>query len=775
MKSYLRFLSRNKLYTAIMAVGLSISLAFVIIMSCFVWQNISVNRHYPDQDRMYAIGGEGSVMSNMVMTQTMMDAIPEIEDGTTLKVLSMYPSSSVEGTDIGQGFHMGVYKEFFDLFPTEFIYGNVESLNDLGNAIVTKSIADQFGGTDIIGKKLLFQGEQEFTIAAVVEDFNNTIFSNAQVILNLKGPAFSSQYGYNLHGSSSGTISIIKVKEGTDENELLEKMEAVYEADISADRRRDSYLSLTRLDKIYTSDNNDGDYTGFKKGNAGMMIAFSIIVVFLLISAIFNYINLSTALAGRRSKEIATRMLLGEDRREVFVRNLLESLGSMVACMCFAFIIVRLCLPYVNDLLDSPIPVRIGLSHGYIYMYMLILGFAALLCGIVPALISFRFKPIEIIKGHYRYQSKRAFSKVFIIIQNTIAIIIVAVTLVMDAQIRHMIDMPLNATVDDLYYAQTYSTEFEKQLHELPYIDDFGRASGRPGQSSGTYGFQLNNDINKQVTMDVCECDAKAFELFGFRIVKDYGVPDGEGAWLTESAVKKLEIDPENPLFPQQNAWIINNAPIAGIIEDVPFSSALNLNPDAAGIVIVGPQDPEWAAYVVKLKDTSRERIKELDGLCEAELIRVHGPNAPISPGFFPELIEKQYEPIRKQAKMVTLFMIVAILLSALGQIAMSTYYATEKEKEIGIRKVFGGTVRSESIRNILGYMIYCLIATAIAAPLSVWTAGRYLETFIYKMQQKAWIFIVAALAVFIISLASVLWQTLRAARTNPAEALKKE
>ena len=775
MKSYLRFLGRNKLYTAIMAVGLSVSLAFVIIMSCFVWQNISVNRHYPDQGRMYAIGGEGSVMSNMVMTQTMMDAIPEIEDGTTLKVLSMYPSSSVEGTDIGQGFHMGVYKEFFDLFPTEFIYGNVESLNDLGNAIVTKSIADQFGGTDIIGKKLLFQGEQEFTIAAVVEDFNNTIFSNAQVILNLKGPAFSSQYGYNLHGSSSGTISIIKVKEGTDENELLEKMEAVYEADISADRRRDSYLSLTRLDKIYTSDNNDGDYTGFKKGNAGMMTAFSIIVVFLLISAIFNYINLSTALAGRRSKEIATRMLLGEDRREVFVRNLLESLGFMVACMCFAFIIVRLCLPYVNDLLDSPIPVRIGLSHGYIYMYMLILGFAALLCGIVPALISFRFKPIEIIKGHYRYQSKRAFSKVFIIIQNTIAIIIIAVTLVMDAQIRHMIDMPLNASVDNLYYASPYSADFEKQLTELPNAADFGRASGRPGQSSGTYGFQLNNDINKQVTMDVCECDSKAFELYGFRIVKDYGVPNGEGAWLTESAARKLEIDPENPLFPQLNAWVINNAPIAGIIEDVPLSSALNLNPDAAGIVLVGPQDPEWAAYVVKLKDTSREKILELDRLCKEELLRVHGPNAPVSPGFFPEMIEKAYEPIRKQAKMVTLFMIVAIMLSALGQIAMSTYYATEKEKEIGIRKVFGGTVRSESIRNILEYMIYCLIATAIAVPLSVWAAGRYLETFVYKMQQKAWIFIVAALAVFAISLASVLWQTLRAARTNPAEALKKE
>jgi len=775
MKSYLRFLGRNKLYTAIMAVGLSISLAFVIIMSCFVWQNMSVNRHYPDQDRMYAIGGEGNVMSNMVMTQTMMDAIPEIEDGTTLRVLSMYPSSYVDGADIGHDFFMGIYKEFFDLFPTKFIHGSIEALNDLGNAIVTESIAERFGGADIIGKKLLFQGEQEFTIAAVVENFENTIFENAQVILNLNGPAFSSQYGYNLHGASNGTISIIKTKEGIDENELLEKMERVYEKDIQDKYRRDGYLSLTRLDKVYTSDNNNGGYTGFKKGNAGLMTAFSIIVVFLLISAIFNYINLSTALAGRRSKEIATRMLLGESGREVFVRNILESLGFTAACMCFAFIIARMCLPYVNDLLDSPIPIRIGLSHGYIYMYMLILGVAALLCGIVPALISFRFKPIEIIKGHYRYQSKRAFSKVFIILQNTIAIIIIAVTLVMNEQIRHMIDMPLNANTEGLYRCGRLNDDFTKTLRELPFVEEFGRSNGRPGERCASFGFRLDNDPDKPVSLDICECDTTSFRLFGFRIVKDCGVPGGEGAWLTESAVRKLEINPDNLVFPSSNAWVINYKPIAGIIEDVPLNPALDLNPESVGIILTGPQDQDGSDIIVKLSDSSKDNIRTLDRLCETENIKLYGTDAPITSGYLPDLIKKRYEPVRKQAVMVTLFMIVAIMLSALGQIAMSTYYATEKEKEIGIRKVFGGTIRSESIRNILEYMMYCLIASAIAVPLSVWAAGRYLETFIYRMPHKPWIFIVAALAVFAISLASVLWQTLRAARTNPSEALKKE
>ena len=146
-----------------------------------------------------------------------------------------------------------------------------------------------------------------------------------------------------------------------------------------------------------------------------------------------------------------------------------------------------------------------------------------------------------------------------------------------------------------------------------------------------------------------------------------------------------------------------------------------------------------------------------------------------LTSGYLPDMIANVYDDYRKQITMVEIFMAIAILLSALGQIAMSTYYATEREKEISIRKVFGGTVCSESTRSIFEYMRYCLIASVIAIPVAVWVAGRYLETFVYKMDLPIWIFSVAALGVLAVSIASVLWQTLRAARTNPAEALKKE
>ena len=761
-----------------MAVGLSVSLAFVIIMSCFVWQNLNVNRYYPDQDRMYAVGNKGDVMSNISMAQVMADAVPEIECATSIVVQRMEPAY-IEGVEVDEDSFMGIRKGFFEMFPMKFYEGDPEVLNDLNNAIITRGLAAQFGGKDVIGKTLIFQRNShttqcKLTVAAVIEDFEDTIFENEQIIVNIENTQIEAG-NRNYHGSASGYVTVIKAIDGVDESVLLSKMDRVYEKNIHERRRRDSYLDITRLDKVFTSDNNEGGYTGFKKGNAGLMTAFSIIVVFLLISAIFNYINLSTALAGRRNKEIATRRLLGESGVEVSVCNLYESLGFMLLCMVLAFIFAHISLPYVNMLLETPIPIEIRFSHGYVYMYLIVLGMTALLCGIIPAVIAFRFNPIEITKGTFRYNSKRIFSKLFIITQSAIAIIIVSMTLVMSAQIRHMIDMPLNANTEGLYLCKTFSGGFEKTLMELPYVSQVGRSDGRPGDNMSLLGFALNNDPDRRVTVSLCYCDSTAFALYGFIVVRDYGVPKGKGAWLTESAIRKLEINPENPVFHESNAWVIDNNPIAGIIEDVPFSSALDLNAEVSGIVMLGDMNPDYSSYLVCLTDTSREVISELDNLCETEVKRVHGPDAPMVSGYIPELIEKTYDSHRKQITMVVVFMVVAILLSALGQVAMSTFYATEREKEIGIRKVFGGTVRSEIYRNIFEYMGYTIAASAIAVPAAVLIAERYLETFVYRMNLPAWIFLVATLGILATSLLSILWQTLRAARTNPAEALKKE
>ena len=750
------------------------SFALVIIMSCFVWQNTRVNRMYPDQDRMYAIGTKGSLHSNDLMAGAMMNAIPEIVSATTVVNAGTESFSTIDGVNVPSRSMMGIEKNYFDLFPTKFIYGDETVMNDVNNVIITESLANMHGGNKAIGKRLNLGGFLDLTVAAVIPDFNDTMFSDEQIVVNLGHSRFDHRRERSLFTSSNGILSVIKVDGKTDENALLKKMDNIYGKDLSEKARRDSYLSLTRLDKIYTSETNSG-YDGLKKGNARLMTAFSIIVVFLLLSAIFNYINLSIAISGRRSKEFASRMILGENKTKIFSRSICESIGFMAICMCFAFLLAYASIPAVNSLVNSPIPIVMRFSHGYIYMYLLILGVTALLCGIIPALITLNFRPIEVIKGQFRYESKRTFSKIFIVIQNVIAIIIIAVSLTMESQVKHMMDMPLNANADSLFICTTANNEFAKTLQELPYVEKFGKAYGRPGKSYGSYGFLLNNDFEKPVRLGIFECDTTAFQLFGFKVVRDYGLPSGEGVWLMESAVRKLEIDPDNPVFPEQNSWVTGGARIAGIIEDVPCNLAISLDTEIVGMVTVGPMDDNRPHYVAKLSDQSPDNIRELHELCTKEIVEEYGPEAAQLSGYCPDMNAMAYEDLRKQITMVEIFMFIAILLTALGQVAMSTYYATEREKEISIRKVFGGTVRSESARTIFEYMVYCFIATVIAVPVAVWIAGRYLETFVYRMDLGPWIFVVAVFAVFATSLVSVLWQTLRAARTNPAEALKKE
>ena len=773
MKSYLRFLSRNKLYTAIMAVGLSVSMALVIIMSCYVWQSMKVNRHFPDQDRMYTISLDGTLMSNSSIAQVMEDSFAEIESSTVV-IRSAFQVGEIDGHSLEYTPYTIVENDFFDMFPMDFVYGDEDVLDDMNNAIITRSLAEELGGEKLIGSKLSINGRLVLNIAAVIEDLDDTIFENDRIIANFSHPYFK-DYNRNMYGGATGVNAIIKVRKGTDVEELLTKMEKVYESGIPQEYRSDNYLDLTCLDEIYKSDMNDGGHTGFKKGNPDLMYAFSIIVVFLLVSAVFNYINLSSALGGKRVKEMAGRMIHGESRNGIFVRNIKESAVFVTICTTAALLIAYACLPSVNRLIESPIVIKLGFCEGNVIFYLMVIMMTSVICGAVPALLATKFKPAEVFKGEYRYRNRRIFSKIFIVLQSTIAVIITAVTITFGCQIKHMMDMPLNADTEGLFICRTFSSGFENILRELPYIEEIGRADGRPGYSYGTLGFPDSENNNNMISLNIMRCDSTAFGLFGLKPVKSYNTTSPHGAWLTESTMKILRIDPENPVFPEQGVWALEDMEIAGIIEDIPFSSALNLDPDACGVVLVSPMESK-EDYIVRLSDTSPENIRELIRICEEEQTRVNGHTfSHVKSGYYPDLCREGYDSMKKQFTMVSIFMVIAIMLSALGQIAMSTYYTHEREKETGIRKVFGATMKSESIRNIWKYMLYSLMACAIGIPVAVWIAERYLETFVYRMSLKPWIFIVATASMLAVSLLSVLWQTLRAARTNPAEALKKE
>ena len=774
MKSYLRFLSRNKLYTAIEVVGLSVALAFVILMSCFVWQQRSVGRQYPDFKNIYCAGYYNTTFSSVRFSNIISDQIPEIE-----KTVNIVRYEGLMDESIRFRAYMAVSSDFFEFFPCRFIAGNRDALKDASNVIITESMAENFGGIDALGKDFHIDNDR-YIISAIVEDQEYSIFeSRYKIFVSLEHPDFALFKNLDKYkGTADGnTLTFHKIRKGSDIGEIRRKMNQINDSYLIREEDKGMELyDLTRLDKLYFSDSNQGN--GTKRGNATMMLVFSIIAIFLLISAIFNYINLSTALAGKRSKEMATRMLLGDSRPKVMGIYIKESLLMTFVCICLAFLIAQACIPYINRLIDSPVPVTISFSPSQMILYLLIMIVTGLSCGMIPGIISFRFRPVDTLKGSFRYRSKKTLTKIFIIFQSSIAIIMIAVALAMSSQIRHMMDMPVQAETDSLYRCntQTFNPGVEQKLRELPYVSEIGKTYGRPCGNALNNIVPLDENYKNLVYIGEIHCDAAAFRMYDFNVIRDYGRPGMRGAWLTEGAAQALGINLDDPVLPREMDRMYQGFEVAGIIKDFALRTAINLNENEYGVVYVYDKWMPFAGdYIVKMNSITEENLKELEDISTEEARDNFGPDVHVNSGLLEDLIKADYTQTRNQLAMVNIFMIIAIMLSALGQIAMSTYYATEREKEIGIRKVFGGTIRSESLRSLREYMVYCVIAGIIGVPVAVWICMKYLETFSYRMPDKPWIFIAATLIIFATSVFSVLWQTLRSARTNPAEALKKE
>lgn len=756
MKSYLRFLSRNKLYTAIEIVGLSIALAFVIIMSCHLWQQINVGNYYPESKLIYNVSYGKWTSSSFAIGQALLDGIPDIDLATTIRY-KHNALMAIEDEKLDTRSYISIDSRFLKIFKTEFVYGSMSDLESGWDVMITRSLAECFGGESAVGKTIYID-DRILKIAAVVEDFDRTIFSNVRIIVNIENEKDYDRLLNQNEYMLAGIYTFVRLNDRADAESVSDKINRHLQHTIALPVNHKKQFRLIRLDKLYFSDANPGSL-GLKKGDKNTSVALIMAAIFLLISALFNYINLSTAINAKRAREMYFRRLLGEGRMRIIFNNFIESFIFIIFCMFIAGFLAWAILPYINRLLNSPVPIELNMTEGSPALYLVILS-TAFVCSIIPVLVRLSSKPVN------------GFTKLFIIIQNTIAVIIITISLVMGTQIRHMIEMPLNANVSGLYLCKTFILDevFKKSLLDLPFVGRVGVCQGRPGQCP-QIGIEKSSNI-----WGTQKCDRTAFDLFGYKIIKEYGTRDGIGIWLTEKAFNSLENNHLQPIVPDEIRNMANGMEVAGVIEDFAFQSALM--PNYTGAVFLYPDGKlpyDNGDYIVEMTSVTDENKKVLYELSSRQAKKLYGPATPILSGYIEDLIEDEYSEMNNQLTMVRIFMVIAIILSALGQIAISTYYASEKKREVAIRKVFGGTIGSETGRTLSEYILYCIIACLLGVPISYWLSSRYLESFFYRIQQHIGIYILPVIIIFIISIVSVLWQTLRAARTNPVEALKKE
>ncbi|MBQ9883798.1 MAG: FtsX-like permease family protein [Bacteroidaceae bacterium] len=794
MKSYLKFLSRNKLYTAIEAVGLAVSLAFVILIGSYVVQQNEVAHESPEWKRTFVLGSDDFLGLTYWDKEEVEMNIPEVEAVTHMALL-WQPTIQI-GEDLVRGTGMEADAEFFEVFPQyQIIEGNVQDFVGKTDVLISQSLARRLAinGESLVGS-ILKVNESERTIKGVYADFENSFFLPCDVITHISDTwAANQSKAFNSIGNYA---TWFRVRPDADLTAVEAKAKALLH------KNYDETWRAERVDKWrpYRMDEAfffEGSPTGlFRSGNKQMLNLLTVVVLLLLLSAIFNYVNLNLALTGKRAKEMATRRLLGADRNAILWKYIVESVAFTAMCFIVALVLAYLLAPMMSNLVSTIDPelvsygldeLGVGLSFmmtpGYILAYLAVILILGIICGLLPAYMASRYQPIDVIKGSFRRKNKMVLSRVFIVVQNVLAVFLIAIALVMEMQMQHMLSRPTHAAVDNLYYIEYSSRDYDMaklfldKVSALPFVTKVGMGRGIPGLINMTVGVKV--DEEHHVDMPVILCDSTYFQLLGLEVEEDFDHPLVHSLWMSESAFRAAGVSDTTTVFPRRIS--VNGAQpefIGGIVHDFPTSAASSkeINPNG-GIIVTKAEELSYAnclligttgedkSYDEAIRKAYRDYRLEQSGTEETAWLS----------GFMRDLNYQQLELERRTLRLVELFAVLAVLISLLGLLAMSTYFADENTKQIAIRKVFGSDVSRETWRNVKSYMILTAIACLIGIPLAVWASQLYLERFAYRIEGYGWIFVVAILILVAIAFGTVLWQTLKAARTNPATELKKE
>ena len=797
MKSYLKFLSRNKLYTAIEAVGLVVSLAFVILIGNYVWQQYAVAHSNPHGDRVYAVGNQYYLSLSWWDKAIFETELPEVEAVARISIPDADGFIFVENEPVSAVINEAD-PEIFELFPSmTLIDGSMDEFRIKGHCLISESLANRLFNGDAIGKSVKITYVQydekiERVICGIFKDSPNSMIPYTDVLLN---PTFNELYtsGSQAPFCSIGSyVTLIKVFEGVDREQLAKNIE-----EVGIPHYLNSFVKVMpiySLPEVFFLENQ----WVFKRGNKSMLQILTVVVLLLLLSAVFNYINLNMALSGKRAKEMAMRRLNGATQGQIVLKYILESVLFAAVCFVMAFLLAYVLLPMMNGLLksvstgeldieapfDGFVPIRLEWSVSTVAVSLVAVVLLGMLAGLAPAAVASRFAPIDIVRGTYRLRSKMLFSKVFIVFQNVVAVVLIAMALLMEVQMRHMVNRPINMRSEGLYNLQFWANDYGDvaplidRLVKIPNVKAVGYGRGFAGQLN--MGTTVITPDEESVDMQLVLCDETYFKMLGLQVIEDFNQPLCNSVWMSRTLAEKLAVNDTMSVNYAKHLHINGSNPevVGGVYEDIPTRSASASDPNQySAVIIAKDEDLKYGSGVMidvsgDYKETEKAILKAYTEFSQAQNgIYV----APAQNGYTQDLNRLLLQPAKTAMRLLELFMVLAVLISLLDLIAMSTYYSGQNTKSIAVRKVFGSDVNRELRRTVKDYMILVGIAAIIGAPAAVWLCGKYLERFAYRIEHYGWIIILAVVISMVIAFLSVLWQTLRAAKTNPAVALKKE
>ena len=777
--TYLRFLSRNKLYTFIEVFGLSVALGFVILLASYARTEFSVGAKQPLSRQLYVIGAGNSFGMTLGTSEEFFPSVPEIKAWTRISYGGT--ADVMVGDDYYQAAEISVDTNFFKFFDyrlTGCPKDNV--LENEDEVILSESFAKKvFGNEDPIGRTLSVD-KSKWTVVGVVEDFGPVdVFNHCDMFTSIK----RAQRRFAWMDNFGNTIPIVRLDEGTDvekvRDDLLKKYLGYWNF-YKADNSDNAFLwgaSVTRLDKVYFSDLEE--YSFIRTGDKKQVGLLFIVALVLLISAIFNYINLTVAQTGKRAKEMATRRLLGESSRNILARYIAESFAFTVGCFAVGCLLAYSFKPLFDRILNADIVLTPDLTT--VLWAVLALVVISVISALLPALLVSQFKPIDVVKGEFRFKNKMIFGKVFIVLQTVFSTILIAMAITMSAQVSYLVNLPVGYETKDVIQVSSQDVGYRRgpqdalrnRLKALPQVVDAGLGITSP-ISCGANGL---HDENNQIIgwMRMAQLDTTSLRILGIKVLEKYSEISSPKVLLTETSKRSLGVTAEHPYA--GGSYTKGEYEICGIIPDFRANNALfePMENERNSIRIIDENYDYAFIQLLKITGDRAEAMAAVKNVCREFAKETTGVPLEMYAYYLDEKLVDDLNGIKNTMLLVIFFMVMAILISALGLFAMSLYYTEQQSRQIAVRKVFGAEVSSAVWTLSKSFMIMSLVAVVLAVPFVVWGITNYLQAFYTKIAFPWWAIVLAALISLLISFISVLGQTYTAATENPVKTLGQE
>ena len=768
IKSFLKFLSRNKAYTAIDVFGLSVSLMFVILIAVYTSQELSVDKFHTDGDRIFVLTEEDGPATALPIAYYLKERYPEIEKVCPIITNNIWPQVVTWNEKKLSAKAMLTDSCFFNFFSFKLLEGDKNRvLEDKNKVVLSKTFANKlFGTNDPIGENVLIGDSISYQVSGIMEDIKNSSLPYADILFRVEQ---ATEYNWSIRMdnpmNAGSTTAFLMVNQGADLRQKTDDVLGFFKERYWIYKQGMRHkVGFEPLENAYFSGINMGGM--LNSGNKRFVIILMSVGILILIFAIFNYINLTVAQAGQRSKEMATRRLLGSSRVDLFLRLMLESTMLTLISFLIGGILARAAVPFVNNLLqpNTPINLLATFTPAWIIAAIGLILFIGILAGLLPAILISSVKPIDIVRGTFRRQTKMVFSKIFITFQNGITIAMIAASIVMILQSYHLINAPLGYNtkgVLEINYNFANMSDFNATIDEFgrqPFVKRVGLANGMP--LSGCNGTSSSYEGKYLLFRDIV-MDSTAFNMLGLEILRDNKLT-GDGRYMTEQAMREMDLPMDAPSFHMGETVI----PIAGILRDFQIG---NITDGISPTMIT----------VVKRSVLGGSRILlEVEGNPYTAYMKLQEIHKKTSGGFdfdatfLDDQIQKSFETEVRTTKIVSIFACIAILISMLGLLAMSTYFIQQRSQEVAIRKVFGSDNQSILYRLVSSFLVYVGIAFVVATPIIWYFMNQWLSDYSYRISLNPLIFVTAGVFCLLISFVTVFFQSHQAANSNPVNSI---